>query len=170
MMKPHPKPPRPNKKWYAPSDFDYLFIGVLSIIAIIMCASTCTGQTSCDSLQKQNTQLRSAIKALPIEEIFDLFATYDRMLHDCETTKSQISQAATKTLNTNIEQLKQVQQLLSMSSNEVEQLRQELLNTKTQLADIRKSTKKARRQIFFERLGTVILSSAATIVLYTVLK
>lgn len=168
-MKPLPKPPRPRKKWYAPSDFDYLIIGLLTIMGIIMSVSTCTGQ-NCDSLQKQNTQLRSAIKALPVEEILDLFATYDRMLHDCETTKEQISQAATKTLNTNIEQLKQVQQLLSMSSNEVEQLRQELLNTKSQLADIRKGTKKARRQIFFERFGTVILSSAATIVIYTVVR
>ncbi len=168
-MKPLPKPPRPNKKWYAPSDFDYLFLGVLTIIAIIMSVSTCTGQ-NCDSLQKQNTQLRSAIKALPIEEILDLFATYDTMLHDCETAKEQISQAATKTLNTNIEQLKQVQQLLSMSSHEVESLRQELLNTKSQLADIRKGKKKARRKITFERLGTVVLSSVATIVVYSIIK
>ena len=165
-MKPIPKPPLPRRKKYTPSDFDYLFMGFLTIMAIIMSVSTCSGQITCDSLNKQNTQLRSAIKALPIEEILDLFATYDRMLHDCETTKEQISQAATKTLNTNIEQLKQVQQLLSMSNNEVKQLRDELLNTKSQLADIRKSTKKARRQIFFERVGTVILSSAATIVIY----
>lgn len=169
-MKPLPKAPRPRKKWYAPSDFDYLFIGVLTIMAIVMCISTCTGQNSCDSLQKQNTQLRSAIKALPIEEILDLFATYDRMLHDCETTKEQISQAATKTLNTNVEQLRHLEQLLSMSSDEVKQLRVELLNTKSQLADIRKDTKKARRLIFFERVGTIVLSSAATIVIYTIVR
>lgn len=167
-MKPLPKQPRPRK--YTPSDFDYLFMGFLAIMAVIMCVSTCNGQTSCDSLNKQNTQLRSAIKALPIEEILDLFATYDRMLHDCEATKEQISQAATKTLNANVEQLRHVEQLLSMSSNEVEQLRNELLNTKSQLTDIRKSTKKARRQIFFERLGTVILSSAATIVIINIAK
>lgn len=134
-----------------------------------MSVSTCTGQ-NCDSLNKQNTQLRSAIKALPIEEILDLFATYDRMLHDCEATKDQISQAATKTLNTNLEQLKHVQQLLSMSSDEVEQLKQELLSTKSQLADIRQSTKKARRQITFERIGTAVLSSVATIVVYSVVR
>lgn len=139
-------------------------------MAIIMSVSTCSGQSTCDSLNKQNTQLRSAIKALQIEEILDLFATYDRMLHDCETAKDQISQAATKTLNTNIEQLKQVQKLLSMSRNEVEQLRQELLSTKSQLADIRKSTKKARRQITFERIGTVVLSSMVTIIVYSVKK
>lgn len=169
-MKPLPKTPRPRKKWYTPSDFDYLFMGFLAIMAVIMCVSTCTGQASCDSLNKQNTQLRSAIKALPIEEILDLFATYDRMLHDCETTKEQISQAATKTFNTNVEQLRRLEQLLSMSSDEVKQLRDELLNTKSQLADIRKDTKKARRLIFFERIGTVILSSAATIVIYAIVK
>lgn len=166
-MKPLPKPPRPRKKWYSPSDFDLLFIGILTIMAIIMSVSTCTGQ-NCDSLQKQNTQLRSAIKALPVEEILDLFASYDRMLHDCETAKDQISQAATKTLGENIKQLHYIEQLLKLSEKEVNDLKKDLTSTQTQLADIRKGTKKARRQIFFERLGTVILSSAATIVVYTV--
>ena len=165
-MKPHPKPPRPRKKWYSPSDFDLLFIGILTIMAIIMCVSNCSGQNSCDSLQKQNTQLRSAIKALPVEEILDLFSTYDRMLHDCETTKDQISQAATKTLGENIKQLQYIEQLLKLSEKEVNDLKKDLTSTQTQLADIRKGTKKARRQIFFERLGTVVLSSAATIVVY----
>lgn len=154
---------KPRKKRHNLSDVDYLFIGFLVIMIVIMCVSTCSAQSSCDSLNKQNTQLRSVIKALPIEEILDLFATYDHLLHDCEASKEQITQAATKALNYNAQQLGAVQQLLSMQTDEVKRLKEELIGTKNELADIRKNTKKARRKVFFERVGTAILSSAATL-------
>lgn len=158
------------EKWYKPNETDYFFLGfIVFLFALMFFASTCTAQEQCDTLRRQNEQLRSTIKALPTEEILNLFETYDRLLRDCESTKDSIVLISTATFAENNKQLQLLKQLLQLSQAEVQNLKADLQQTRAELSAIRKGTKKARRYITFERIGTVVLSSIASIGLYSIL-